>query len=74
MLASDLVKLGLMGCDIKESECNGDCEVVIDIHTGRLVALRPDDILGVYKKKATTERLQDHLATMHKTGLVFAIR
>ena len=69
MLASDLVKLGLMGCDIKESECNGDCEVVIDIHTGRLVALRPDDILGVYRKNATTEWLQEHLAPMHRQTL-----
>ena len=69
MLASDLVKPGLTGCDVNESESNGNCEVVINVHTGRLVALQPNDILGVYKKKATTERLQDHLATMHRQVL-----
>ena len=65
MIAGKLQKLGLTGCDILECESNKDCEVVIDVDSGRLVALLPDDEVGDYKQLATAEWLKNCLSMMH---------
>ncbi|GFR68388.1 hypothetical protein ElyMa_005607200 [Elysia marginata] len=69
MIAGNLQKLGLTGCDIPECESNKDCEVVVDVHSRRLVALLPDDKVGMFKQLATAEWLKNQLSTMHREAL-----
>ena len=69
MITANWEKLGLTGCDIQEYESNKNCEVVIDVHTRRLVALQPGDALGALKKSATAEWLCNHLSKMNRRSL-----
>ena len=69
MIANSLKKLGLVECDILKSEGNKSCNVVINIRTGRLVALQPDDNFGAHKQLITAKWLQSHLTMIHRPGL-----
>lgn len=69
MIGDNLHKLGLTRCDILESERNKVCEVVIDTHSKRLVALQPDDESGKSKRSATVTFLQENLSKIHRSTL-----
>ena len=69
MIANSLKKLGLTECNMLKSESNKSCNVVINIRTGRLVALQPDDNFGAHKQLITAKWLQSHLAMIHRPRL-----
>ena len=69
MIGDDLKCLDLTGCDIPEPENHKDCKVVIDVHTGRLVALQPDDEIKNQKQAATEEWLLNCLTRMNRRTL-----
>ena len=69
MIANSLKKLGLVECDILKSESNKGCSVFVNIKTGRLVALQPDDNFGAHKQLITAKWLQSHLTMIHRPRL-----
>ena len=69
MVGDDLKLLDLTGCDIPEPENHKDCSVVINVHTGRLVALQPDDEIGLQKQAATAEWILNRLTRMNRQNL-----
>lgn len=49
MTGGDCKKSGLAGCDILKPGSNKNCAVVVDVKTGRLVELQPDNTPGAHK-------------------------